>query len=81
MLVFFFSGLTLMNRLVGLLVVAFLVSTISGCGGGITEGSPPEPFTTTQTPEFKDMMKKAAGKMMRKNVPKSPGRATGTNGS
>jgi hypothetical protein len=66
-----------MNRLVGLLVVVFWVSTISGCGGGIKEGSPSEPFSSTQTPEFKDMMKKAAGKMTRKTVPKASGRGTG----
>jgi hypothetical protein len=70
-----------MNRLVGLLVVVFLVSTISGCGGGIQEGSPSEPFNTTQTPEFKDMMKNAAGKMTRKTAPKSSGRGNGKQGS
>jgi hypothetical protein len=70
-----------MNRLVGLLVVVFLVSTISGCGGGIKEGSPSEPFNTSQTPEFKDLMKKAAGKMMRKTAPKSSARGTGKHGS
>jgi hypothetical protein len=70
-----------MNRAVGLLFLVFLGSTISGCGGGIKEGSPTEPFTSVHTPEFKDMMKKAAGKMMRKNVPKPSGRGNANKGS
>jgi hypothetical protein len=70
-----------MNRAVGLLVLVFLGSTISGCGGGIQEGSPSEPFTSIHTPEFKDMMKTGAGKMMRKNVPKSAGRGDANKGS
>jgi hypothetical protein len=70
-----------MNRAVGLLVLVLLGSTISGCGGGIKEGSPTEPFTSTITPEFKDMMKTGAGKMMRKNVPKPSGRGNANTGS
>ena len=70
-----------MNRAVGLLVLVFLGSTISGCGGGIKEGSPSEPFTSTQTPEFKEMMKIGAGKMMRKTAPKPSERANANKGT
>lgn len=70
-----------MNRAVGLLVLVFLGSTISGCGGGLKEGSPSEPFTSTRTPEFNDMMKKAAGKMMRKTAPKRSERANANKGT
>jgi hypothetical protein len=72
------QGATLINRLGRLLPLVFICSMISGCDSGIKEGFPSEPFKSAQTAEFKDLMKKANGKMMRKNVVKPSGGNTPT---
>jgi hypothetical protein len=77
----FLRGCTLMKRFGGLLALVLLGSMISGCDSGLKEGSPSEPFTSSQTPEFKNLMKKAAGKMMRKGGPKPSGNGATAKGS
>ncbi len=66
-----------MRRFAVLLTSVLLVSSIVGCGGGgIQEGLPSEPVTTSQTPEFRDMMEKAAQKMKMKGKGKLPAKAS-----
>jgi hypothetical protein len=58
-----------MNRLRLLLVFLLLNSMIAGCENGLQEGLPPEPVKSSQTPEYKDAMKAASGKMAMKKAP------------
>ncbi len=60
-----------MKRFGALLTGVFLSSMIAGCdGGGIKEGSPDEPVTSTQTNEFREAMKGAGNKMLKKQMGK-----------
>jgi hypothetical protein len=55
-----------MKRFGTLLGMVFLGSLSVGCGGGIPEGAPAEMPKSSQTVEFKNMMKTAGENMQRK---------------
>jgi hypothetical protein len=52
-----------MKRFGIVLAWALLGSMIVGCENGIPEGSPKEPVTGGQTPQFKALMEKNGGEM------------------
>jgi len=59
-----------MKRIGVLLASAFLGLVLVGCEGGLKEGSPSEPVTTSITNEFKAAMEKAGPKMTKKQMGK-----------
>src|SRR5262249_18096434 len=65
---FFFSrGPTSMKRYGALLASLFLGSIFVGCdSGGIKEGSPEGPVSTSQTDQFRKSMEQTGNKMMKK---------------
>jgi hypothetical protein len=61
-----------MNRFGRIVGGVLLASLIVGCESGIPEGAPKEGQTDPQPPEFKEFMKKTAGKMQNPKKPAAP---------
>jgi hypothetical protein len=64
-----------MKRIGSLLAWALLGSMIVGCESGLKEGPPPEPVTSGQTAEFKELMQKNGDQMKKQKKPATPPKA------
>ena len=67
-----------MKRFGMLASTVFLASVVGGCGGGIEEGPPKEGSMEPASQDFKEYMKKNAGKMAGKGMAKPKAAQPGT---